>query len=446
MKTMKRNTILIYALISILSCFGNYQASACSTFKLQKGNVLIYGHNLNNGSGLGSDVSGTIYLNKRGILKIGEIDNEMSNEAVTRPPLCWISKYGSITFNAGGGKDIPDGGMNEAGLFIWEMTLDATDYPKNDKLPRLNSTSWIQCVLDNCSTLEDVISYASEFEIDGRTWHFFIGDSRGNTATIEFIDQKVVVNKGESMPVPNLSNTTYEKDLELLKCYKGFGGQYLPDPTDPTVPRIVKTAVMIRDYNPNEDAVEYGFKILQSHLIKTPPQWSIIFDVRTQKVFFKTNLNPAIKIFSMKDIDFSNASPIMVLDIDIKKGGTVDNQFQPYSNDKDKDIAALKVKPYFNGVWKNKPDRTKDEKEITLKLETTGDAVSGQVIIPKFQEAPFTIDNLHLIGNTLSYTCRANFTFLDVKAILEGDKMKMNIEDVEYGLDGKVESYALFKE
>jgi choloylglycine hydrolase len=36
----------------------------------------------------------------------------------------------------------PDGGINEAGLYIWEMSEDA-DYAKNDSLPKLNQRNWI---------------------------------------------------------------------------------------------------------------------------------------------------------------------------------------------------------------------------------------------------------------------------------------------------------------
>jgi len=45
-----------------------YQAVSCSTFKLQKGGCLIYGHNLNQGD---LDVPGLIFINKRDVDKLG---------------------------------------------------------------------------------------------------------------------------------------------------------------------------------------------------------------------------------------------------------------------------------------------------------------------------------------------------------------------------------------
>jgi hypothetical protein len=59
-----------------------------------------------------------------------------------------------------------------------------------------------------------------------------------------------------NMPVPGLFNTPYDRELELLKYYKGFGGLYEPELSDYRVPRFIKTAVMIRDYKPTKDIVD----------------------------------------------------------------------------------------------------------------------------------------------------------------------------------------------
>ena len=83
----------------LLLIFLNHQTlSACSTFKLQKGNELIYGHNLNQGD---IGVPGMIFINKRGIFKTGRTWSELINKDRSNPSsFCWISRYGSVTFNA----------------------------------------------------------------------------------------------------------------------------------------------------------------------------------------------------------------------------------------------------------------------------------------------------------------------------------------------------------
>ncbi|KPL07288.1 hypothetical protein AMJ86_04825 [bacterium SM23_57] len=117
-KVMKNKTINIFILgliVTLLAVLNHQTVSACSTFKLQKGDELIYGHNLNYGD---IGVPGLIFINKRGIFKLGRTWSELTTKERLNPSShCWISRYGSITFNAIG-RDFPDGGMNEAGLFI----------------------------------------------------------------------------------------------------------------------------------------------------------------------------------------------------------------------------------------------------------------------------------------------------------------------------------------
>jgi len=55
--------VLFALIVALLAVLPAADLAACSTFKLQKGNELLYGHNLNNN---GSDIPGMIFVNKRG--------------------------------------------------------------------------------------------------------------------------------------------------------------------------------------------------------------------------------------------------------------------------------------------------------------------------------------------------------------------------------------------
>jgi len=451
------------------------QVSACSTFKLQKGDSLIYGHNLNQGD---IGVPGLVFINKRGVFKLGRTWSELTTKERLNPSShCWISRYGSVTFNVLG-RDLPDGGMNEVGLYIWEMNEDG-DYPKNDTLPKLYELNWMQFILDNYSTVEEAIQCASEIEIEGPGKHFFVGDAQGNCAAIAFIDDKIVVNRNQTMPVPGLFNTPYNRELELLKYYKGFGGLYEPDLSDHRVPRFVKTAVMIRDYKPAQNIVDYGFEMLDTLKVYDVPEWSIVFDVPKRNVYFKTRINPDIKSFSMDEIDFSNNRPVMILNMDIKEGSDVFNKFHPYTNEEMRDFtkkfvfpiipeeiftrggitldeylertsthsdaAALSDNQYFNGVWKTKPDKAKDEMEITLKFETKADAVFGQISTSDDAEKFYKLDHIHLIGNNLKFTFDTNGKrnkLLEVQASVDDEKMNVTV----YGIENKYGNYLLLKD
>jgi choloylglycine hydrolase len=444
---------------------------ACSTFRLQSGKELLYGHNLNNN---GSDVPGLVFVNKRGTYKRGRSWSELINKERSHPSsVAWISRYGSITFNTFG-KDLPDGGMNEAGLYVWEMGVGNTEvvYPTNAALPRLNQMHWMQYLLDNFSTLEEAVRFASAVEIDGWGWHFFVGDGNGLSATIDFVDGKLVVHRGESLPVPGLFNAPYASEVEWARNFKGFGGLYEPSLNDPKVPRFVKTAVMLRDYEPGQDPVEYGFKMLDSLFVNEVADWSVLFDVRRQTVHFKTSLNRKVKRFALASVDFSNARPTMILDIDIKDGGDVGALFSPFSFEKmarfverlplpDKfcESGGLKKPEFldrlvrhtasasdpanqrFAGTWEARPEKDGDKGRFALTLRTSGDAVSGEITSPNGYLDHAPVEHLGMTGNLLRFTVRsaAKREFVEARAVLDAAKMKVDL----YGIEDDLGSFEL---
>lgn len=465
----KKQTFSALFVLFLLVLFIFWKPSAaCSTFKLQKGDALVYGHNLNEGD---IGVPGLVFINKRGIFKMGRTWSELTTENRLNPSsVSWISRYGSVTFN-NFGKDFPDGGMNEAGLFIWEMNEDA-EYPKNDSLPKLNQMNWMQYILDNFSTTEEAVQCASEIEIDGWGWHFFVGDAMGNTAAIAFVNGKVVVDTGNKMPVPVLFNTPYKRELELLKYYKGFGGSYEPNVNDPKVPRFVRTAVLLNEYR-DQNPVEYGFHMLEILRVNDDPEWSVIFDVRGRKVYFRTRLNPEIKSVTMDGIDFSNAEPARVLNIDQKEGNDVLPRFQNYSNQIMYDFTVKQMFPllpkefftrggitldeyadristqtdaaldpenqFFAGVWKSSSDTTNNEIIIAIKLETFNDAVKAFISNNDGKDY-YSTDHLQLTGNQLKFTfITKGGSLLEVQALIQNDQMTANL----YGIEDFYGSYKL---
>lgn len=446
--------------------------SACSTFKLQKGDHLLYGHNLNEGD---IGVPGLIFINKRGMFKKGRTWTELINKEDKNPSdFYWISRYGSVTFNTFG-RDFPDGGMNEAGLYIWEMN-ENPEYPKNDSLPKLNQMNWMQYILDNCSTLDEALECAYQFEIDGWGWHYFIGDSKGNCAAVTFVDGKPLIHKNENMPVPGLFNEPYDREMEVLKYFKGFGGNYEPVLDDPEVPRFVKTAVMIQDFDPNTNAVDYGLYMLDKLQVDDLPEWSILFDVGNMDIYFKTRIHPKIKNFSMKDIDFSNKEPVKILDMDVEEGGDVRDQFSTYSNEKMKDFLENKImtilpeefftcgglsldeciynvsnhtdaalqkdNQFFTGVWKNRPE-SEDEMEIKLNINMKEEAVFGDAANSFEKEKGYTMDHLKLVGNDLIFTFKTKGgTLIEIQSIFKIDELTLQMFGTEYYYG----SYVLYKQ
>jgi choloylglycine hydrolase len=120
------------------------------------------------------------------------------------------------------------------------MMLDETYYPRSDSRCAIFSSQWIQYQLDNCSTIEEVIATDTQIRIRGLGvggFHYFVSDRKGNIATIEFIEGKLVYHTKETMPVKALSNNTYadcikfwEKDrIPQTECSMAFyRNSYIP--------------------------------------------------------------------------------------------------------------------------------------------------------------------------------------------------------------------------
>ncbi len=457
---MKKLNLLLLLILS-LSLFSS-RLNACSTFKLQKGSRLVYGHNLNEGD---MGVPGLLFINKRGTYKTGRSWSEIITLEEKNPSsFTWISRYGSVTFN-NFGRDLPDGGMNEAGLFIWEMNEDAA-YPNDKDLPLLNQMSWMQYILDNCASTEEALHCAGEFAIDGWGWHFFIGDREGHTAAVSFRDGKAVVYTGEDMPVPALFNTPYDRELELLRYFRGTGGDYEADIRDPKVPRFVRARQMMETYDPGTDPVEYGLQMLADLRVDDDPEWSVLFNVRTGKVYFRTRLNPAVKELSLTDTDFTAVSPVLVMDMDQAKGGDVRSRLVPYTaqlmSDFTKkkflpllpedfftmgglttdmyreriaslaDRAALEEKQFFRGEWSNLKTKEKDELPVTIRLLGSGEYIRAEISLSPEGSSWYPAGHLQMRDREIRFTYRSKSnSILEVLAVVRDDKMEVRLRGIE---------------
>jgi len=105
---------------------------------------------------------GLLIVNKKGVSKRAMVLDPTEKTAQ------WVSRYGSVTFNQYG-REMPMGGMNEAGLVVESLWLDNTRNPQPDERPGL--ISWPQYQLDNCRTVAEVVATDPEGNILGlQSW------------------------------------------------------------------------------------------------------------------------------------------------------------------------------------------------------------------------------------------------------------------------------------
>ncbi len=336
---------------------------ACSTVLLREDNVLLVGHNLDETT----DFKGFICINKRDNYKVGSTWKALRTYSNHLPySFNWISQYGSITWSSIG-RDLPDAGVNEAGLVIEEMSLAQHPYPPPFIQPRLFQMQWIQYHLDSFSTVEQVIESASVIIPDGWPWHFFIADKTGHCATIEYVNNKLVVHTGDALPVTALCNSTYENELERLKNYQGFGGDKAIYLDNRKTPRFVRAAHMLNAYDPHThpSAVDYVFEILDN-LGGNLTRRSYVVDILNNRAYFRTEPHAPIRHFSLNAFDFSCNTPVRILDMNTPYSGDVTNRFRDYTFEANRQIAAS----WINHVIDMYPDATEQDR-VTGGFSTT---------------------------------------------------------------------------
>jgi len=303
---------------------------------------MIYGRNLDGER----EIKGSVYINKRGVYKESITFRELYLAKVMDVPRqTWISKFGSITFNYMGA-EFPDGGMNEVGLFFEEMTLLETEYPTDYSKPTMHMQQWIQYVLDNFATVEEVVQNAQVISIDGWNWHFFVADPSGTSAVIEFIDGKAKIIMGEDLETPLLCNSKYSDEINKLREYEKTGSLESLGKDK----RFLFGKQALENYNDNleQSPVEYGFEILEA---VTPEPYatthlSKIYDVGNMTVYFRTTVDNEIKSINLKTFDFSCDTPSKMLDVNTTLTGDVTSSFSDYTDEKNHESVVQAVKVF----------------------------------------------------------------------------------------------------
>ena len=328
---MKKLCILFVSTFFLIGQFlwWNPVYSQCSTFILHNEENLLFGKNWDHYTS-----KGLIITNKRNIRKFALI---LSPEK----PVRWTSKYGSITFNQVG-KEFPFGGMNEKGLVVEMMGLQDTQYPKLDERPAIKEFQYIQFLLDNFSTIDQVIENTKKIRISQMITgvHYLACDLFGNAVTIEFIDGRFIFHTGDSLPIKALTNSTYEKSIGFLGKYEQFEfEQQIAHTTYSSLDRFVRIAKRIEEFQSEKikPAVEYAFDMLGSVSVgKVKGQytgWSIVYDIPNMMVYFKTYENRSIRIVDLNEFDFTNSTLSKALHITDDLQGNVTDYFVEYSTE-----------------------------------------------------------------------------------------------------------------
>ena len=299
-------------LLPIIFCC--FLSNACTTFLLNKDGNLVFGRNYDWITG-----AGIIHTNQRGLFKTSSIENQRA--------VNWVSLYGSITFNQYG-KEFPTGGMNERGLVVEIMWLDGTNYPAPDERGALDVLQWVQYQLDMHTSVEDIIESDKKIRIaDNATpLHFLIADAKGNAATIEFLNSKMIVHAGDKLPFPVLTNDSYAKSVTFAEQARASGSM----PGNNSLDRFATACKMVTEFKTSDTKLplhEYAFSILDKVAQGDFTKWSIVYDIKNKTVFFRTADFKSIKTFSFSAFDFACTTPSKMFDMNQIGSGDITSSF-----------------------------------------------------------------------------------------------------------------------
>lgn len=293
----------------------NAPAQACTTFCLRDEGRILFGKNYDWNVG-----DGLLVVNQRGLERKADVPGDQ--------PASWVSRYGSVTFNQYG-RDFPSGGMNEAGLVIELMWMEGSRYPAPDQRPAIDVLQWIQYNLDAHATVAEVLAADQKVRIAGETpLHYLVADRKGQVATVEFLNGKLVAHTGKSLPVATLANSTYQESEKFRQAKESGAAPR----GNGSLQRFARAADRVKAFDGGKgDAVAYAFETLDQVAQGSYTQWSIVYEIDRARVHFRTQGHRPVRTLSLKGLSFDCGKPVRVLSLDAKVQGDVARHLVPYT-------------------------------------------------------------------------------------------------------------------
>jgi len=294
---------------------------------------------------------GLVFVNRKGVEKFSVSGGDLQNRVQ------WTSRFASVSFNLVG-YEYAWAGMNEAGLSISTMSLTETQQPPPDGRPALDNGEWVQYLLDTCGTVEDVIATDTDVRIL-TVDHYLVGDGSGNAASIEYLNGRMVVHTGPDMPVAALTNGTYAGSVGLWQMlrdngnYTGFSS---------SLQRFCLAADRVDGFEPTSDAeaVSYAFDTLHEvrgeSFSPSPTNWSLVFDTKNRRVYYRTIRNRQIRWLDLDDLDLRCGGPVKMIDVHVGGVGDVSGHLFDY----DRHLNRFHMERFLNtwGIYFSPRDLT----------------------------------------------------------------------------------------
>ncbi|MFV8161755.1 linear amide C-N hydrolase [Mycobacterium sp. 134] len=321
----------------------------------EAGEAVLVGRNMD----FHKDLMTNLWKQPRGIQR----DDAVSGK------LTWTSKYGSVIAAA---FDIASvDGMNEAGLAGHILWLAESTYGEpDDSRTQLGQYIWLQYFLDNFATVADAVAWIAETDVqvvqmDDPTGgvrpglHLALDDATGDSAIIEYIDGHARVYHSKDYTVMT-NSPTFDQQLELVKSFTGLGGdQPIPGSTlaSDRFARATYYSGRLPKPSSQVEAIAGMFSVIrnaaQPFRIPDPGKpdasqtiWQVVLDLTNKRYVYESTTRPNIVWIDLADLDFSEGSPQLKLDLIGKlavQGGIAGNVADKFEDKGPMTFLSLKI-------------------------------------------------------------------------------------------------------
>ena len=220
----------------------------------------------------------------------------------------WTARFGSVTFNQFG-PGMPTAGQNTEGLVVTLMWNNAVVYGGPPTRPIVNELELIQLLLDSAATVEEALTLLDQIAIVGMVpIHFFMADARGDMAILTPRDSGIDIHRGREMPIPALTNTSYNDLLDEITVLDGFGGDRpIPRRSHSAAPssleRFAIGAIAARAQSgPVDDTT--AIRLLQD-LANPVTQWQIVFSPRAGEIHYRLIGETRLNLVDVSEADLT---------------------------------------------------------------------------------------------------------------------------------------------
>lgn len=276
-----------------------------------------------------------LFINPRGVEMDGGVEEN---------PVKWTSKYGSVVqsiypYAKKYGFEVDDGateGINEKGLTVHTLYLQATEYAEPNETPGLSYARWARYLLDNYATVAEAVEGMKAVRIapvklgsEVLGAHVAIEDPSGDSAIFEVLGGELVIHHGREFTVMT-NDPPYDWQLVNLKQYQTFGGMHSMPGGIEGVDRFVRLAYYGKYLPEPKDAAQAaGFIQSLIHNVAVPfgapyggragegeypTWWTSVVDLENRIFYFNWAKNPNTVWVDLDEIDFAEVKEKLVFD------------------------------------------------------------------------------------------------------------------------------------